>query len=316
MGTEISIAKTFPYSFPIEDKVMVAAPSGVCDPAMSDTRERLAPWRVATGFFTGTIAGAGASITFANPQELLLFTAGPTDAATASGGGATGILSRSDTNAQSASDGGGAVRADQAFVATGVWFQWLQPYTVATGAAAIGQGPTGRTASAFLRSPVSPYSKIMQQMLSSCVNPGLKNGKQSACEFDLLSLDLWASGSGVADATIGFGGIGGAFYHLSTPEVSGGQGSGRELQISLKLDRTIIVESDAANPTPAGVDVICPIRCAMVGYPICTLPGTVAIDYDQLASAMQRTGGQPMGNMDYDALAAAMNRQKSGGRVY
>lgn len=314
----ITIEEAFPYGFPSSKKKMVVAPSGVCDPTMPDTRERLTPWRVATAFFRGTIAGAGMDIVFATPQTALLFTQGPDDPAISSGSSGTGtnLLARSDVNSQQGTEGGGLARAGQAFVATGIWFQWLEPWTVPTGVALVG---ATRTAAAFLRSPVSPYNKIIGQMLSSVLNPQLKNGRQTACDFDALAVDLWAQGSGVADAKIGFGGLGGSFYHLAVPQVSGGQGSGAELQMKMVMDRNITIQADAANATPAGVDVVAAIRAVIVGYPICVTSGG-ELDYEKLADAIVRKQGQvqvkneQQQQIDYDYLAEMVAKKQAGRR--
>jgi hypothetical protein len=291
---------------------------------MSDTRERLSPFRVGTAFFTGTMGAAGTDIVFPS-TTVRIFTAGPTDSAAAAGGGA-GLLARSDTNAQSATNGGGVVRANQAFVATGCWFQWLECYTVPAGDPAVASAATNaRKASAFLRAPASPYNRVIQQLLSSVINPTAKNGKDSACEFDLFAADTWAAGSGVSDGKIGFGGIGGSFYHLAVPEVSMGQGTGQELVVTLNQDRRIEIESDAANATPgsvAGGDVIAALRMVLVGYPICATVGapTGPLDYDKLAAAIVGQGGVVQANgdagFDQNAMAAAMMRAKQGGGMY
>ena len=320
-GTEISIERTFPYMFQTNQPTLVMAPTGVCDPSMSDTRERLTPHRTATAFFTGTMAAAGADIIFP-ATAVQIFTAGPGGGAAAAGGG-TGLLARSDTNAQSSTNGGGVVRADQAFVATGMWFQWLSCYTVPHGDPAIAStANNSRKGSAFLRSPVSPYDKVIQQLLSSVINPTVKNGRDAACEFDLFAADTWASGSGVSDARIGFGGIGGSFYHLAVPEVSLGQGTGKELLVNLTQNRRIEIESDAANPTPGtAVDVIAALRMVIVGYPICATAGSGGgIDYARLADAIVARGGAIVGETGYDIakMNAAIDeaRAKAGGRIY
>jgi len=304
--------RTFPYGFHANnDRRMIVAPTGICDPTMADTRERLAPFRVSTGFFTGTMAGAGQSIIFP-ATSVQLFTAGPGDSAAAAGGG-TGALARSDTNAQSVANGGGAVRANQAFVMTGLWFQFLRPYTVLAAADAVG---TTRTGSAFLRSPVSPYDRVIQDLQGPVINPSLKNGKDSACEFDLFALDTWPQAGGMAPASIGIGGLGPSFLHLAVPEVSGGQGTGMELQVKLIQDRIVEIESDAANPTPgAAVKVISAVRCVAVGYPICATPGTAAIDYDQLARALIANGKgmSPNGSYDEQLLKEAIAKQSGRG---
>lgn len=314
MTQGISIEESFPYGTPMQKKKLVVAPSGICDPTMSDTRERLAPFRVSTAFFTGTMAAPGADIVFP-ATSVLLFTTGPQDDAAPTGGGVGGLLARSDTNAQQQSNGGGAVRAQQAFVATGMWFQWETPYTVPAGEPSVASLANIRKFSSFLRSPSSPYDKTCLSSLSSVLNPQLKNGKQSACDFDLLSTDIWAQASGVAPQPIGFGGVGSSFLFLAVPDVSGGQGSGYELQIQMVQDRNISIESDAANATPgAAVKVVCALRCVMVGYPICSTP-SVGVDYDALAMALVRQGGVPTGNYDPAALDAAMSRAKAG-RLY
>lgn len=318
-GGGITIEEAFPYGFPRNTKKMIVAPSGVCDPTMPDTRERLAPWRAGTAFFKGTVAGAGSNIVFATGQSPLVFTQGPDDSAEQAGSTGTGtnLLKRSDANSQQGSDGGGLARSGQAFIATGLWFQWEEPWTVATGVAMVG---VTRTASAFLRSPVSPYNRIICQMLSSVINPQVKNGRQTACDFDALAVDLWAQGSGVGDAKIGFGGIGGSFYHLAVPQVSGGQGSGNELQLKLVLDRGVVIENDAANATPAGVDVVAAIRAVVVGYPICVGNGT-ELDYDRLADAIVRKQGkvnvnvqtQQNNELDLDRLAELIAKKQAMG---
>lgn len=303
----------FPYGFRHTNKAKwLTSKSGACDPAMGDTRERLVPQRTATGWFRGTMAAPGAPIVFAL-QAVQLFTNGPTDQATAAGGGATELL-RSDTNAQSGSNGGGVARANAMFVATGLWFQFLEPYTVLANAPAAG---TTRTASTFLRSPLSPYDKIMLQMLGPVINPRLQNGKDAACEFDLLALDVWPQSSGMAAQSIGFGGIGASFLQLAVPEVSGGSGTGAELQVSLRQERIISIDSDGANATPGNaVDVIVPVRAIVVGFPVCATVGAAEIDYMKLArtmNAIQKT--ELGGSYDEAQLHKAMAELKAG-RVY
>lgn len=315
----ISIEESFPYGTPMQKKRLLVAPSGVCDPTMGETRERLAPFRTASVFFTGLMAAPGADIVFP-ATSVLAFTTGPGDDAssTGGGGGATqGVLARSDTNAQQASNGGGVVRAQQAFVATGLWFQWAGVYTVPAGEPSVASANNTRRASAFLRSPVSPYDKAILAGLSTVINPQLKNGKQSACDFDLCSADMWAQASGVAPQPIGFGGVGSSFLFLAVPDVSGGQGSGFELQVSLVQDRVYAIESDAANATPGNaIKVVAQLRCVMVGYPICATPSGGGMDYDALAAALVARGGVPTGSYDQGALDAAMARQKTTGRMY
>lgn len=314
MTQGISVEEAFPYGTPMQKKKLVVAPSGICDPTMSDTRERLAPFRVATAFFSGTMAAPGADIVFP-AASVLLFTTGPQDDAAPTGGGAGGVLARSDTNAQQGSNGGGAARAQQAFVATGLWFQWENLWTVPANEPAIASAGNVRKASAFLRSPVAPYDKAVLSALSSVINPVLKNGRQSACDFDLLATDMWAQMSGVAAQPIGFGGVGSSFTFLAVPDVSGGQGSGFELQIQLNQDRIIAVESDGANPTPGNaVKVVAALRCVMMGYPICSTP-SIGVDYDALAMALINRGGVPTGSYDQQQLDAAMARAKAG-RIY
>lgn len=320
MNTQgISIEESFPYGTPMQKKRLLVAPSGVCDPTMGETRERLAPFRFASVFFTGTMAAAGADIVFP-ATSALAFTTGPSDdaAPTGGGGGLTqGFLSRSDTNAQQASNGGGVVRAQQAFVATGMWMQWAGVYTVGANDPSVASQNNTRKNSAFLRSPVSPYDKAILASLSTVINPQLKNGKQSACDFDQGACDLWAQASGVAPQAIGFGGVGSSFLFLAVPDVSGGQGSGFELQVNMVQDRAIAIESDAANPTPGNaIKVIAQLRCVMVGYPICATPSVGPVDYDALAVALINRGGVPTGSYDQQALDAAMMRAKSGGRMY
>lgn len=311
----ISIEESFPYGTPMQKKKLVVAPTGICDPTMSDTRERLAPFRVSTAFFTGTMTAAGADIVFPT-VNVLLFTTGPQDDAAPTGGGVGGVLARSDCNSQQQSNGGGAVRAQQAFVATGMWFQWETPYVVPSSEPSVASANNIRKFSSFLRSPVAPYDKTILSGLSSVINPQLKNGKQSACDFDLLSTDLWAQASGVAPQSIGFGGVGSSFLFLAVPDVSGGQGSGYELQVQLVQDRVIAIESDAANQTPgASIKVVAPLRCVMVGYPICSTP-TMGVDYDILAQALIARGGVPTGSYDQTQLDDAMKRAKNGGRMY
>lgn len=314
--TGVTPEEFFPYAPRTGNKSWAVANTGVCDPTMGDTRERLVPQRTATGFFRGTMAGAGANIVF-NTTSVLLFTQGPTDNAQAAGGGATGLLARSDTNAQSGTNGGGVARADQAFVATGMWFQFQEVYCVAANAAPVGDTRVG---SAFLRSPVSPYDRIIQQLLGPVLNPRLKNGKDAACEFDLLAADVWPQSSGMSSQPIGFGGIGASFLQLAVPQVSGGQGTGKELQVTIVQDRIVSIESDAANPTPgAGVDVICPIRCVMVGFPICATPGVAVADTRVVAAEvfrMMKADGMGMGgSYDQATIDAAEKVLKNAGRM-
>lgn len=271
----LTMGDQFPYNPSRVGPLMVQS-SGHCDPSMGDVRERLSPFRQSLVAFRGTIAGQGSPIVFAGGTEVVAFAVGVGDDGAQAG--LSGTLTRAETNTQPL---GGLVQQDQSFIAIGAYVQLVEPWTVAPGASLLGTADNAapRNFRAFLRSPASPYNRVITQALTESVGFQLRNGPATACQFDMGPLALWGAASGTADVKSGQGGIPGAFFFLSTPDVSGGSQSGRQMQVQLRNERSITIESDTANPTSAACDVAGVFRIVWVGYPECNDPqGPTKVD--------------------------------------
>lgn len=257
------LAETFPYSPEVPTMGWNIEGMGAvsCDRRMSQEKERLVPFRYDIGCFRGVRNAGTGALEFA-PTTITLFASGLGEAATPNGFLA-GTKSTADSNAM---PGGGAVRDGQIFIQTGFIVQLMEPWVVAALATNL---LTPRTFPHWLSLPDTGYAKKILQSVPEAVSFVVSHG-DNACKYNLGAMSMWAGAGGVAQVqTSGADSIGGQFWYLAVPDVSGAKNNTTQLNIACTLNSAITIPSFAANPTIAEFDALCPFRIWCVGFPVC-----------------------------------------------
>jgi len=268
-GSAGELARSFPYA-PQTDSMKLyevdqSALYGACDPYFKNLDSRLVPWRVATAFVRATRnAGPPVSYDIAANQTFNLFSQGETDAG--SGSGISDNLTNVETNAQK---GGGLVQNDQLFFTVGVGVTILQPFAVAPPVApATAPSIATKISLAELDDPTTGYARRLVRMVAQNFFGVISHG-QGACDYKTGPIDAWGSTAIGNDAKTSEG-IPGQFWYTSIPDVSTGSAQSNALAVQLTNPRAVQVRENALSPITAGLDVLIPVRIAMIGFPACS----------------------------------------------
>lgn len=230
---------------------------GACTPDMRDVRERLVPWRFATGYQQVTRNAVSGSLEIAAGSTLLLFDKGYGESG--SGCGYTGELTESDTN---------AIRNGGVVPNTGQWLTlgWLfgigKPFTVQAGV-------TNWTTKRYDANLIGPDGYAAQVVKAWLDNLNLEiEHTGNACRYNLGNVGLWGEVSGMLDAAISTR-IAGQFWYAAASDHSMGANIDGALQCRLNTDYGVEVQQSGLNPTTANRDVIIPLHVMALGVPYC-----------------------------------------------
>lgn len=253
------IAQTFPYVPPIPRQVFVPPNGGACDPLLREIPQRLLPQRYATAFFRFVNDGGDLSLD-AEAEPVILFANGYGNGSSASG--ADGTQTQLDTNAPKQ---GGAVQQRQLFVTVGLGVSFGMPFAIASTDEAVDINAP-RAYPSWLR---QEYALPCIQGVSDVVWMELQH-QEEACKYGLGPIAMLpAISNTLGQDKAQTQPIAGQFLYLSIPDVSTSASDQAAMQLNLYKQRQAIVGANASLPVGTGLDVVVPLRVALVGVPIC-----------------------------------------------
>lgn len=253
-GDVLTLSRSYPYTPPKSDRIIVPASAGACDANFRNLRERLHYIRFSrVGFRFERQAGGELLIA---AQTLSAYTDAPGQPATG-----TGLpyaqLTEADTNADA---GGGIARGKNArFIMTGFSADVESVFVTAAGATAA----TQVRYVPWLRA----YRDQIVQSLAEQVTVTLEHGQDSSCVYSLGPIATWSPKT--TAGRLSGNDIPGAAWLTSVPDVTGTSTDQDELVMSAVLVRGIQIDNDPLDPTVAGLDVFGVIRFGILGFPTC-----------------------------------------------